>query len=331
MNKIVNTDNPIPLLPLSSKKNTRDRIQPYLDWLQQTDGNWTQPDLSAYRDHLRQRSLSESSIGAHLSTIRGQYNRLVKSNALRELMFYWLKNSEKSFVEQKATVDEWITRIENAIHPSAAPLEVITMQDAQAHYRMNVEQARSLMDAPGTDTLRGLRDTALICLMLCTGLREEEVSNLDLGDLYKEYEGFAALEIRKGKGNKQRMVLYGDFLWVLDYLRAWADNAGIYEGPVFRGFWKDGSVRPGRMNKRSIQYVLSKYQIERRNPSTGRVEKYVPTPHDYRYTYAGLAADSGMPLSAIRKQMGHSNERTTEIYTGDKGAAFRKPKDFYRK
>lgn len=43
------------------------------------------------------------------------------------------------------------------------------------------EQADALLAAPGVDNLLGLRDTAVIAVMLCTGVREAEFSALQVG------------------------------------------------------------------------------------------------------------------------------------------------------
>lgn len=78
--------------------------------------------------------------------------------------------------------------LENALDPAAAPVTTKTSQDRPdaAQLRLTREQANALLVAPGLDDLRGLRDTAVIALLLCTGLREGELHALEVHDLRQE-------------------------------------------------------------------------------------------------------------------------------------------------
>jgi site-specific recombinase XerD len=95
-----------------------------------------------------------------------------------------------------------------------------------------------LIDAPGVDTRPGLRHTALIALMLCTGVREAELSALETQDLRRRLGGELALHIREGKGCKERLIPYGALEWVLAIVDKWMETDGIKDGPVFRSFYK---------------------------------------------------------------------------------------------
>src|SRR5207247_7434629 len=125
--------------------------------------------------------------------------------------------------EKKAFVDELVTRLQNAIHPGSAPVKVITSQDKpdNAHIRLTTEQANILLNAPGVDSWRGLRDTAIVALLLCTGLREAELCALNVADLRQRLGGALALHVRQGKGAKERLVPYGSLEWVLAIVDTW--------------------------------------------------------------------------------------------------------------
>ena len=69
------------------------------------------------------------------------------------------------------------------------------------------------MMRPDLSRLRGRRDVAMIALLLATGLREGEVVQLEISDLYQTYGGVPALRVKAGKGAKARMVPFGDMLW----------------------------------------------------------------------------------------------------------------------
>lgn len=73
------------LLPSNVDKFTKSRINQYLSWLHGKHMNWANPDLAAYRDYLLQ-SRSPVTVQAHLSTVRGQYRRIIAENATRDLL-----------------------------------------------------------------------------------------------------------------------------------------------------------------------------------------------------------------------------------------------------
>lgn len=319
MHELVPVDNAINfLLPSDASKNIRDRLIPYIRWLSETDQNWLQPNLALYRDFLLQR-LKPESVRAHLSTIRARYQKLLRDNTLREMMLVSFPE-KMSFVERRAYVDEWQIRLNNAIHPDTAPVEVIQKQDYQPHIRLSKHQVEQLLQQPDTTTLRGIRDVAIMRLMLATGIREEETVLLNVLDLYEEYEGYPSLEIRRGKGAKQRMVLYGDLYdWCIPYVESWLSKAEIDDGPLFRGVWKNDKPRKTRLFKTSIGKILSQYRITHRN------SPYTVMPHDLRYTYARRMHDAGVAVEAISRNMGHADLETTLRYIGDINADRRRP------
>jgi integrase/recombinase XerD len=319
MSDLVQIDNAVIfLLPPDANKNTRDRILPYIRWLRETDGNWMQPNLALYRDWLLQKLKSES-VRAHLSTIRARYQKLLRDNTLREMMMFSFP-ADMPFVERRAYVDEWQTRLSNAIHPDTAPVEIIQKQDYQAHIRLSKHQVEELLKQPDMSTLRGSRDSAMFRLMLATGIREEETVLLNVMDLYQEYEGYPTLEIRRGKGAKQRMVLYGDLYdWCVPYVERWLRQGDIKDGALFRGVWKNDKPRRTRLFKTSIGKILAQYRITHRNSS------YIVTAHDLRYTYARRMHDAGVAVEAISRNMGHADLQTTLRYIGDIHADRRRP------
>lgn len=298
-------------------QNTQDRLGPYLEWAGST---WIDPDLAEYRDHLFARGLSPNSVQAHLSTIRSSYQKLLRDNNFREQLLAMLPE-DLSMADRLAMVNEKIERIRNAVHPQTAPVKMAVYQDREAHVRLNDLQISALLAKPDRKTLGGLRDFAMIRLMLGTGLREAEVADLEVRDLYKEYDAYPALEVRSGKGKKQRMVLYGVlYEWVLGPVEDWLSNIGIEEGPVFCSLTRTGTIRSLKMNKRSIdKQILAAYPITHQN------KPYTVKPHDLRYTYARRMYDFGMPLEALSRNMGHSSSKTTMIYVGDIGAHLRAP------
>ncbi|NJL54997.1 hypothetical protein HC928_07270 [bacterium] len=202
------------LMPPDADKDVRSRVGFFLDWLAFTGRPWHDPDLAAYRDYLlneRHRIdpatgddvpalLSPTTVQAHLSTVRGRYEALLRDNGVRQ-MLYDLTPPDASPADRKALVDEALARVQNAVHPTTAPVTTLTVQDAADadHLRLKPDQVRMLLRAPGVDTLTGLRDTALLALFACTGIREAELVALDVADLRQTLGGELALRVREAK------------------------------------------------------------------------------------------------------------------------------------
>jgi site-specific recombinase XerD len=74
-----------------------------------------------------------------------------------------------------------------------------------------------------------LRDTALIALMLCTGVREAGLCALQVRHFRLKLGGALALHVREGKGCAERLVPYGEPEWVLAVVDKWREAAGIDE------------------------------------------------------------------------------------------------------
>jgi len=316
---------PGPLVPVGADKHTRYRLGKFTRWMAGQGRSWHEPDLAAYRDYLLQHHKAMT-VQAHLSTVRARYQALADSNETRQALFAMATRQTGDFAGQKAIVDEVITRLRNAVDPRLSAVKVPTSQDRpdSAFLRLTREQAEELIAAPGTDTLQGLRDTAVIALLLCTGIREAELCSLDVPDLRQRLGGELALHVREGKGCKERTVVYGAVSWVVVVVEAWMQAAGIEGGAVFRGLYKGGrKLRPGRLSVRAVQYIASGYPIV--------VEGQMVTvrPHDLRRTYARRLAEDGVDLVAIQQNMGHRDQKTTLGYIGTLDASRRRAPAIY--
>ena len=326
------------LMPPSPTKDQKSRLGFYIDWLSRQHLTWYQPDLRAYRDYLlyerfridkRGRRiparLSPQTVMAHLATVRGRYGELTRSNEVRDRLFE-LANPEDSEPEQRALVDEFFVRMMNDVHPASAPVKLVTVQDVadSAHLRLKPWQVSALVRAPGISTLRGLRDTALMALMVCTGIRAAEAAALQADDLRQHLGGELSLRVREGKGGVQRLVPYGPLDWCLMYVEAWLREAGIKAGPVFRGIRRGGkSLRADGIGVWTVNDIMNDYPI--------RIDGALCLikPHDLRRTYARNAYDFGMDLERIRQNLGHSSLSTTQTYIGALDGRDRHPPNMF--
>ncbi len=326
-------------------KDRYSRLVMFNDWLTMTGGNWHMPDLAAYRDWLmssdrmvRDRNgtlcpapaLTPASASGHLSTIRGRYQAIIEDNAVRDYL-YAMAPRDASAADRKAFVDEAVQRLTNQVAPTKSSVKLIKEQDVAdaKHLRLTVDQANALLEAPLNDKLntplQAIRDTAIIALALCTGLREMELCALDVADLRQQLGGATALHVRKGKGSKARLIPYGALDWCLIYVEKWLTMAGISDGAVFRGIYKGGKrIRAGRLTARAVEDVLKRYPIS--------IDGSLRTvnPHDLRRTYARRLYEAGVKEIAIQQNLGHVSLDTSRAYIGTLDADQRKPPSVFR-
>lgn len=185
------------------------------------------------------------------------------------------------------------------------------MANGHEPHWLTPSQAEAHMAAPGTDTLIGLRDTAIITLGYCTGEREFELTELVVDDLRHRSDDELCLLVRHGKWDRRRVIPYGELSWCLEVVDAWLDAAGITEGFVFRSFWKGGKrLRPGNLSERAVQLIVTSYPVEIGG------ELVTVRPHDLRRTYARLQFLAGMTVPELSMNMGHKNMGGTRVYLG---------------
>ncbi len=320
------------MIPADADKYARSRLSRFCGWLDTQGRPWHSPDLAAYRDALLAGDYARSTVSAHLSTIRAQYRRLLKDNGVRDALEIAARQALEAAgngfgpADVEALVSRKLARLDNATDPDKSSVQVETIQDVadSEHLRLTKAQGDALMAAPGSAGLRELRDTAVIGLMLCTGIREAELSALEVRDLRQELGGELALHVREGKGCKTRLVPYGDLDWVLVLVDAWLQTAAISEGFVFRGFYRGYHVsRPGPLSVRAIEYILARY------PITVTGDLVHVKPHDCRRTYARRLYEAGVDVVAIQQNLGHNDLQTTLGYIGTLDADRRRPPAVY--
>ena len=326
------------LMPPEPSKDQKSRLGFFIDWLTRTRRTWYHPDLAAYRDYLLkereridkrgqkvQAPLAPQTAMAHLATIRGRYNDLFHSNEVRDRL-YDLTNPDDSEAEQRAMVDEYFARMMNDVHPAAAPVRMIEKQDLadSEHLRLKPYQVKTLVQAPGISSLRGRRDTALMTLMVCTGIRAAEAADVRVDDLRQRLSDELSLRVREGKGGKQRLIPYGPLDWCLVYVEGWMQSAEIRSGHVFRGIRRGGkTVRQNGIGVWTVNDIMNSYPIM----IDGDLRPVKP--HDLRRTYARRAYDFGMDLERIRQNLGHASLQTTQTYIGELDGKDRHPPNMF--
>ena len=221
------------LPPHSDNKNVVSQIRRYNRWLAESGRVLHQPDLTSYRDLLLE-TLAPASARVHLSSIRRSYKTLVENPHHRAALVDHLQQqyATAGFATIKAMADELELRLMRAIDPQRSKVTTISVQDEadSRHIRLTPAQGAALMMRPDLSQLRGRRDVAMIALLLATGLREGEVVQLEISDLYQTYGGVPALRVKAGKGAKARMAPLWRYVVVAPDYRTVAERKRVGAG-----------------------------------------------------------------------------------------------------
>ncbi len=318
-------------LPQDATGVERQRLARFIAWLESSGGNLYIPDLGAWRDALLSEGVKASSARAYLATVRSRYRDLLSGDVWRAGMYEHAgatlagMGQEDTPANRYALVNEALTRLHNALDPKRAPVRIKAQQDKTdaAEIRLTRDQAEALLCAPGLGTLAGLRDTAVLSVLLCTGIREGEAAALEVADLRQRLQGELGLLVREGKGGKARFVPWGELSWALVIVDAWLKVAGITGGPVFRGLRRGGKVQACGLTTRAIQKILKRY------PVVIEGKRRTVRPHDLRRTYAARQYEAGMDINALRQNLGHADVKTTQGYIGPMDTARRRGQAVY--
>jgi len=168
-------------------------------------------------------------------------------------------------------------------------------------------EAESLLRKPNKRYLTGLRDRAILSLMLNCGLRVSEVANLKPSDVNLT-EG--KLRVINGKGGVDRELYLSDFIVYL--LREWKERKPKGTEHFFTTLKerKEGqfTCRPGKkLSVRNIQFMVKKYAKK------AGIEKQI-SPHTLRHSFATEYYRQTKDLETLRMVLGHSSIMTTQIY-----------------
>ena len=157
------------------------------------------------------------------------------------------------------------------------------------------EEAKRLMDIPNKRYYTGLRNKAMLTLMLNTGLRVSEVTSLKINSMDLKNR---SLKVVNGKGHKDRNITIGQ--QTAELLKQWIKRRA--EGEYLF------NTREGKQLKvRYIQAMIKRYS------ERAGINKNI-YPHTLRHTFATNFYRQTKDIETLRKLLGHSDITTTQIY-----------------
>ena len=165
---------------------------------------------------------------------------------------------------------------------------------------IDTDAVARILDVIDTSTDIGFRDRTMLELIYSCGLRVSECADLKVSRYYSLERRLVVL----GKGSKERMIPVGEVA------------AGYLDTYI-------SSVRPRLLGKTRSQVMFISQQQKpiTRQEIWERLKKYADEAgvdskvHTLRHSFATHLLQNGADLRSVQELLGHSDIRTTEIYT----------------
>lgn len=197
----------------------------------------------------------------------------------------------------------WLNKQNVLLWNPAADLELPRMERRLPKGVLTADEAEKILALPDLSTPTGLRDRAMLEVLYSTGMRRKELVGLEVFDI--DTERGTAL-IRKGKGNKDRMVPVGEraLAWVERYVHearpelvVSASEKALFLTPMGEPYV------PESLSNLVMRYVEAA-EINKKGAC-----------HLFRHTAATLMLEGGADIRYIQELLGHASVKTTQIYT----------------
>ena len=234
----------------------------------------TTNDIIQYKYFLLSKNLSPTSLSTYLTSVRRLYDYLFSKGLVTE-------NPAK--------------RVRGSSRP-------------QRHLRapLTIDEVKTLINVIDSSSPVGLRDTAMINLMVRCGLSEIEIVRANIGDI-------------KVKGGKQVIFVQGKSMDKKDeYVKLTPETQEVIERYLeSRGatredeplIWGVGNRAKGeRVTTRAIRERVNYYL------KFAGIKRKGITPYSLRHTAALLAIEGGAAISEVKKMLRHKTVDSTLVY-----------------
>jgi integrase/recombinase XerD len=180
----------------------------------------------------------------------------------------------------------------NLMAPGSTVMDGITRLKCPQHLPviLTIAEVRRIIDC-----LHNLKHKAIIALMYSSGLRLSECLILKPNHIESQQ---MKIRVEQGKGKKDRYTILSNeaLTYLREYFTAYRPKEWLFEGPH------------GQLSKRTFGHIIEKASIK------AGINKRV-TPHTLRHCFATHLLEQGVALQVIQKLLGHSDIKTTTIYT----------------
>lgn len=204
--------------------------------------------------------------------------------------------------------DTLVTRHVVVLNPAASVrserLQVIEGKTPE----IGVEQARKLVRSIDTSHVVGLRDRAIIGILIYTAARVGAVATLRRANFYSVSDQHCLRFSEKGGKSREIPVRHDLTQFIVEYLAGSGLEYADKSSPLFRT-----TIRRSRYLTQSAMTANDiARMVKRRLRQAGLSERL--SPHSFRVTTITDLLTQGVPLEDVQNLAGHADPRTTRLY-----------------
>lgn len=204
--------------------------------------------------------------------------------------------------------DELVLRHVVILNPASAVrgerLQVIEGKTPE----ISVKQCRRLLSAIDCSNVVGLRDRAIIAVMIYTAARVGAVSRLRRGDFYDLGDQYCLRLTEKGTKQREIPVRHDLRGFLLQYLAAGQLDCSDRASPFFCTTRR----RTKQLTTSGMSTGDMSRMLKRRLADAGLPLQF--SPHCFRVATITDLLGQGVPLEDVQLLAGHSDPRTTRLY-----------------
>ena len=275
--------------------------------------------ITEYKQHLKVLGYAPSSVACYGRGLDmfGKYLQAENIDDLRKvtkqiILNYQSKIMERPIAQESKALEirpvkrlfEYLLENNHLLINPAEGIVETNRTNRKIGTTLTVAEMQQLLDAPNLSLRTGIRDKAILELLYCTGIRRDELLNLEVyhADLKDQ-----VLYIRKAKGRKQRVVPLGNN--ATKYLKEYLEKIRPHyakKNPKERRLFLNCSGLP--LASEALQALFRTHRI------AAGIKKPV-SPHVFRRSCATHLLQQGADVRYVQKLLGHSRLKTTQFYT----------------
>lgn len=213
------------------------------------------------------------------------------------ILEYNTPNTIQSYLIAIRSFFKWCENM--GIYPNIADnIKSVKVDKKHKKDSLSVDKIQELVS-----TIDNIKDKALICLMLTTGLRTIEIERALVGDI-KDYEGYKVLFVqRKGHSEKDDYVILSQEMhdMLLEYIGGRNQQSPLFISESFNSY---GNPLSTRSMRGTVKKWLNEIDLNSTRLSA----------HSLRHTFATQSLRNGATLQEVSTALGHTSIATTQIY-----------------
>ena len=277
----------------------------YLEWLRVR--NYSQQTLYGRGKMLRYFRVFCEQIGI---TQARQITRAVVVN-YQSYLYHYRKidgfaltvGTQKHWLQSVCDLFSWLTREGLILYNPASDLEMPRSEFRLPKVILSASEVETIMNVPDLDTPGGVKMRAILETFYSSGIRRQELCNLNLGDVDYDRE---LVRIEQGKGHKDRFSPIGEraLRWIEKYLADVRPRLlpSMNEPALFLNT-QGNRISPGRLGSQ-VGDTIRKADIGKKGSC-----------HLFRHTFATLLLENGCDVRHVQAMLGHAKLETTALYT----------------